>query len=183
MKSLKTILLLTITLEVTACAQIKQVAQGPAVNAIDNTTALPTGTYFIVNAGGGALNPLNPGVGENVFLRPFTKSGVQKWQITQHKTTKGALSYTISLKGSDNLYFQPYAVKDHTPVISPRSNGTSFKITAAGSPKLWYIKSMLYNGDALRSFVYSPNLPTEIRFEAAENTDKFLWKLVPAEAN
>ena len=183
MKTFKTLLLLTTTLAVSACAQLKQVTQGPVINAIDNTVALPTGTYFITNAGGGALTPLNPGVGENVFLRPFTKSGVQKWHVTQHKTTKGVLTYTISLEGSDNLFFQPYAVKDHTPVISPRGSGTSFKIIAAGSPKVWYIKSMLYNGDALRSFVYSPNLPTEIRFEAAENTDKFMWKFVATEEN
>jgi hypothetical protein len=84
-------LLLTTILSISACAQLKQVAQGPAINAIDNTSALPTGTYFIINAGGGALTPLNPGVGENVFLRPFTQSGVQKWQVTQHKTSKGVI--------------------------------------------------------------------------------------------
>jgi hypothetical protein len=96
------------------------------------------------------------------------------------QNNKKVISYTISLEGSDNLFLQPYAVKDHTPVVGPRSSGTAFKITAAGNPKLWYIKSSLYNGDAMRSFIYSPNLPTEIRFEAPENTDKFSWKLVPA---
>lgn len=183
MKNLKFLLLASGILAISACKQLKQVAQGPAINAIDNIAALPTGTYFIINSGGGALTPLTSGVGENVFLRPFSRSGVQKWQITQHKSSKGAITYTISLAGSDNLFFQPYAVKDHTPIIGPRGgNGTSYKIVAGESPKSWYIKSVLFNGDALRTFVFSPNLPTEFRFEAPESTDKFLWKLVPAES-
>jgi len=182
---MKTIQLFTLALSIlalSACAQLQQSVQGgnATANAIDHTTALPTGVYFIVNAEGKALTPLNPSIAENVFLRPFTKSGVQKWQVTQRKTTKGT-TYTISLDGSDNLYLQPYAVKDHTPVIGGRNNaGISYKITAAPSPKCWYIKSTFYNGDALRSFVFSPGTPTEIRFEAAENTDKFLWKFIPA---
>jgi hypothetical protein len=95
MKILKSVLLFSIALCFSACAQMKQIAQNSSpVNAIDNISAAPTGVYFIVNSGGSALTPLNPGVGENVFLRPFTKSGVQKWQVTQHKTTK-RLSLTL----------------------------------------------------------------------------------------
>lgn len=182
MKTIQIFILLLSTLTLSSCAQLQQAGMvgNTTANAIDNTVALPTGAYFIVNAEGKALTPLNPSIAENVFLRPFTKSGTQKWQVTQRKTAKGT-TYTISLDGSDNLYLQPYAVKDHTPVIGGRSNaGISYKITAAQRPKCWYIKSSFYNGDALRSFVFSPNTPTEIRFEAAENTDKFLWKFIPA---
>lgn len=184
MKNFEFILLVSGISVLSACKQLQQVTQGPAINAIDNTGAVPTGTYFIINAAGGALTPLSSGIGENVFLRPFSRSGIQKWQITLHKTAKGAVSYAIGLAGSDNLFLQPYPVKDHTPIIGPRGgNGTSYKIVAAESPKSWYIKSVLFNGDALRTFVFSPNLPTEFRFEAPESTDKFLWKLVPAESN
>lgn len=179
---MKTLKLLTFMLSVftlSASAQLLHVGQSNnTANAIDNTKALPTGIYFIVNAEGKALTPWGPSVGQNVFLQPFTKSGVQKWQVTQHKTTKG-ITYILVVDGTDNLYLQPYPAKDHTPIVSPRSTGSIFKITAAGQPKLWYIKSVFYNGDALRSFVFSPNLPTEVRFEAPENTDRFLWKLVP----
>jgi hypothetical protein len=182
MKTVPSIISALLMLILPACAQLKHLEQGSSsANAVDNTSPLPTGTYFIVNAAN-ALTPVGPTAGQNVFLQPFTNSGTQKWDITQHKTTKG-ITYTIRLAGSDNLYFQPYAVKDHTPIIGSNSSGTTFRITAAPGPKSWYIKSGFYNGDALRSFVFSPNLPTEIRFEAAENTDKFLWKLVPADGN
>lgn len=183
MKILQIFTLLLATLALPSCAQLQQASQGSnaAANAVDNTAALPTGVYFIVNAEGKALTPLNPSVAENVFLRPFTKSGMQKWAVTQRKSNKGLITYTISLDGADNLYLQSYPVKDHTPVIGSKSNsGISYKITAAPSPKCWYIKSTFYNGDALRSFVFSPNTPTEMRFEAAENNGKFLWKFIPA---
>lgn len=182
MKAIQIFTLALTLFTLSACAQLRQLSQpgNSTANAIDHTDALPTGVYFIVNAEGKALTPLNPSIAENVFLQPFTKSGVQKWLITARKTAKG-ITYTISLDGADNLYLQPYAVKDHTPVIGARSNaGISYKITAAQNPKCWHIKSIFYNGDALRSFVFSPNTPTEIRFEAAENTDSFLWKFIPA---
>jgi len=183
---MKTIHFFTLVLSIlalSACAQLQQATQSGSTttNAINNTNALPTGVYFIVNAEGKALTPLNPSIAQNVFLRPFTKSGIQKWAVTQRKSNKGAITYTISLDGSDNLYLQPYPVKDHTPIIGARNNaGVSYKITAASSPKCWYIKSTFYNGDALRSFVFSPNTATEMRFEAAEHVDKFLWKFIPA---
>ncbi|MDR6783376.1 hypothetical protein ABIE26_000136 [Pedobacter africanus] len=183
MKTIQIFAFVLTMITLSACAQLQQAGLGSnaTANAVDNTSTLPTGVYFIVNAEGKALTPLNPSIAENVFLRPFTKSGVQKWLVTQRKTTKG-ITYNISLDGADNLYLQPYAVKDHTPVIGGRNNaGISYKITAAQSSKCWYIKSTFYNGDALRSFVFSPNTPTEIRFEAAENTGKFLWKFIPAD--
>lgn len=182
MKTLRPVLSILLILSLSACAQLHVPPLNPTANAIDNTAPVPAGTYFIVNDSGMALTPNNSTVGENVFLQRFTKSGAQKWELTIHKTSKGD-TYTIRLAGTDNLYFQPYYVKNHTPIIAAAGNTNSFKIVAAEGPKTWYIKSILYNGDALRSFVFSPNLPTETRFEAPENTGKFLWKLIPAGSN
>ena len=178
MKTLKTSIALLLTLILGACSQMKTIGQSMQMPAgIDNTAALPTGTYFIVN-GGNALTPWQPTVAQNVFLQRYTGSGTQKWEVTQQRSKKG-ISYTFRLAGTDNMYFQPNAVKDHTPMIGPAGQGTSFRVTAAPGEKQWFIKSTFYNGDALRSFIYSPNLPSEIRFAAPEATDKFLWKFIP----
>jgi hypothetical protein len=180
MKNLLPAIAICLTLGLSACSTLKKGPVSAPIVAVDNTTALPSGTYFILNDDGSALTPWNTGVGENVFLQRFTKSGTQKWDITSHQTKKG-VTYTIKLAGTDNLYFQPYYTKNHTPIVNSPGNGSAFKITAAQGAKVWFIKSLLYNGDALRSFVFSPNLPTETRFEASENTGKFLWKFVRAE--
>lgn len=178
MKTLKFAIVALLTLSISACSQMKTIGQSMQMpTGIDNTIPLPTGTYFVVN-GSKALTPWQPTVAQNVFLQPYSGSGTQKWEVTQYKTKKG-ISYTMRLAGTDNMYLQPNAVKDHTPMIGPAGQGTSFRITAAPGAKQWYIKSTFYNGDALRSFVYSPNLPTEIRFEEPQETEKFLWKLIP----
>lgn len=178
MKTLKLSIAVLLTLAISACSQIKTIGQSMQMPAaIDNTIPPPSGTYFIVN-NSKALTPWQPTVAQNVFLQPYSGSGTQKWEVKQYKTQKG-ISYTMRLAGTDNMYFQPNAVKDHTPMIGPAGPGTSFRIVAAPGAKQWYIKSTFYNGDALRSFVFSPNLPTEIRFEAPEPTDKFTWKLIP----
>ncbi|RFZ90396.1 hypothetical protein D0C36_21630 [Mucilaginibacter conchicola] len=180
MKTLRITLWMALTLAISACSQMRSIGQSTSstANALDNTAPLPTGTYFIVN-GSSALTPWQPTVGQNVFLQSFNGSGTQKWDVTQNKTKKG-ISYTIKVAGSDNLYFQPFPVKDHTPMVGSPGNNSSYRIVAGPGPKQWYIKSLFYNGDAMHSFVFSPNLPTEIRFDAAQATDKFSWKFIPA---
>ncbi|MGY4539407.1 hypothetical protein ACVW0P_003841 [Mucilaginibacter sp. UYNi724] len=178
MKTLKLSIAALLTFAISACSQMKTIGQSMQMPAgIDNTAPLPTGTYFIVN-GSKALTPLQPTIAQNVFLRPYSGSGMQKWEVKQFRTKKG-FSYTMRLAGTDNMFFQPNAVKDHTPMIGPAGAGTSFRILAGPGAKEWFIKSTFYNGDALRSFVYSADSATEIRFEAAEPTDKFTWKFIP----
>lgn len=148
--------------------------------AADNTTALPTGTYFIVNSKTNeALTPNGPTAGQNVFLMPFKKSGLQKWNVKQIKTKNG-ISYTIGLDGSDGLFLCPFPAGDHTPIITtPFGKEGSYTIKSASDNKGWYIKSLHLNGDAMQSFVYSKETPTEIRFNPAEAADKFYWMFIP----
>ena len=164
-----------------ACAPMKQLAQSlpgaPAEAGVANNMPLSSGTYFIVNANSNqALTPLNQSVGENVFLRDFNHGGLQRWQVIRVPNTT---TYSIKLAGTDAMFFQPNYVKDHTPMVSPGKNGTSFKIQAAqGTPDSWLIKSLKFNGDALHSFVFSPNLPTELRFDPTDGSRKFMWRFI-----
>lgn len=180
MKTIK-ITLLSAGLLLAACAPMKQFAQNlPGAQAeagMANNIPLSSGTYFIVNANNNqALTPLNPSVGENVFLRDFNHGGLQQWQVTRVPNTT---SYTIKLSGTDAMFFQPNYVKDHTPMVSPGKNGASFRIQAAeGGPDYWLIKSVKFNGDALHSFVFSPNLPTELRFDPYDGDKKFIWRFI-----
>lgn len=150
------------------------------INGIQNVSPLPSGTYYIVNGQHLALTPLEAGPGQNVFLRAFNRSGMQKWTVTRSGST-GTPSYTLRFEGeTDGLWLQGFPVKDHTPIIGPASRPFSFKITAVpGTTDSWYIKSDHYGGDAMHSFVFSTELPTEIRFDPVENSPKFTWKFVP----
>lgn len=178
MKTIK-LLAMCATFLLMACKPIKQLSSGHLQerpeDVVSNAAPLATGDYFIVNDDNLALTPLNPTVGENVFLRNFNHGGMQQWHITR---TPNATTYTIKLVGSDAMFFQPYYVPDHTPMIGP-GKSISFRIVpAAGSTQRWLIKSLKYNGDALHSYVFSPNLPTEMRFNPSDGGRKFMWHFV-----
>lgn len=175
MKAIK-IVVLGVSLLMAACAPMKQMAQGRTDNAVSNTVPLPTGNYFIVNANGQALQPWQPSVTQNVFLQPFNHGGMQQWHVTRTPNTS---NYTIKLVGTDAMYLQPNYVKDHTPMIATDRAGATFKITAAtGSQQTWLIKCAKYNGDAMHSFVFSPELPTELRFDPSDGSQRYQWRFI-----
>ena len=179
MKTLKFLTLAGLSILMVACAPKRQLAQSRPENVeetMSNSAPLESGSYYIVNAGGLALTPWNAGAGENVFLQPFNHGGMQQWRVTKTPNTN---TYSIKLAGSDAMFFQPNYVKDHTPMVSPGKTGASFRIQAAtGSPDLWLIKSLKYNGDAMHSFVFSPNLPTEMRFDPSDGSRRFMWRFI-----
>ncbi len=142
---------------------------------IKNDKPVSKGIYFIVNENGQAIEPLGPTPGNNVFLRKFNKSGMQKWEVISQKDG----SYFIKLYESE-LYLEPHPAGERTAWLDSSKSG--YKIEAVkDSDDQWYIKSKARKGDAIRSYVFSPDLATEIRFEPAENDKKFKWKLISAE--
>jgi hypothetical protein len=173
---MKNLIIIGLSAAIMACTSLKPAKKATTANVqenVSNVVPLPTGKYFIVNAAGLALTPLNPSVAQNVVLQPFNHGGLQQWQII--KQPGSANSYTIKLVGADALAFQSYFVKDHTPMINS-GRGTIFKIQAVpGRTDQWYIKNMQYNGDAMHSFIFSPELPVEIRFDPATPEAKFMW--------
>ena len=171
------IAIVTILLFACSCKTFTQITQGIKLNAVTNETPLPSGTYYIVN-NNLALTPPDAMPGQNVFLKPFNRGGLQQWIVTRSGTGKN-ISYTLRLAGeTDGLWFQPYAVKEHTPVVGSRSGNISLKIVPVpNDPAHWYIKSVRYNGDAMHSYLFSRELPMEIRFDPAEeNSSKYLWQ-------
>lgn len=156
---------------------------GKSYTGVTNEKPLETGTYYIVN-NGLAMTPTDAMPGQNVFLNNFIKSGLQKWKVTK-KVSGKSINYTIRLAGDvDGLWFQTYAVKDHTPVIGSSAGSIiTFKITpVAGKNTKWLIKCNRYNGDALHSYVFSKELSTEMRFDPYEDGNtKFMWEFVNAE--
>lgn len=161
-----------------SCKSIKQaVTHTVSINAVANQTPLATGVYYIISGTGQALTPLDATPGNNVFLRPFNRSGLQQWLITKKGTGK-TISYTIRLAGEvDGLWFQTYPVKDHTPIVGSASGNVSYRIVPVqGKTDSWYIKSNRYNGDALHTYVFSPQLPTELRYDPEEQSPKFMWQ-------
>ncbi len=179
MKQLTPLLLMAVACLIAgnAFAQTKKV---PAVTTSE--PQLAAGTYFIIN-GNVAITPEAPSLGQNVFLKPFRRSGLQKWVVAKGGTAKN-ISYTIKLSGeAEDLWFQPFpGSSDRTPIISYKDGNVSYKITPVpGKAGLWYIKSIKSNGDALRSYLSDAALPLEMRFEPPEEGNaKFHWKFEPA---
>lgn len=132
---------------------------------VKNDAALKKGIYYIVN-NGLALEPIHETVSSNVFLKKFTKSGMQKWEVIPQKDG----SYLIKFYDSEN-YLIPYPpARDHTPIIGDKSY---FTIQAVkDSDKHWNIKSKSLRGDAMRAY---HDYFDEIRFEPLENDKKFKW--------
>lgn len=149
---------------------------GIGLNAqIKNDAAIKKGIYFIVNGNGQAIEPLGPTAGNNVFLRKFNKSGMQKWEILPQKDG----NYFIRLYESE-LYLEPHPAGERTAWLDSSKSG--YKIVAdSGSDTHWYIKSKTRKGDAMRSYVFSSELATEIRFEPLEDDKKFKWEFISAE--
>lgn len=142
---------------------------------VKNDATLKRGIYYIINGNGQAIEPLSPTSGNNVFLRKFNKSGMQKWEVIPQKDG----SYLIKLYESE-LYLEPHPAGERTAWLDSAKAG--YKIEAIkGSDDQWYIKSKARKGDAMRSYIFSPELATEIRFEPTEDDKKFKWKLISAE--
>ena len=175
----KASLLLAFFFALFSCQTLQQ-GQEMSYSAVSNDVPLASGTYYIVN-NGLALEPNNAMPGQNVFLKPFNKSGMQKWIVTK-KVSGKTVNYTIRLAGeTDGLWFQGYPVKDHTPIIGTAAGANvSYKIVPVPDSKTaWLIKSNRYNGDVMQSFVFSSELSTEIRFNPAEpENSKFRWEFV-----
>ncbi|MFX1704905.1 hypothetical protein PV783_13170 [Chitinophaga sp. CC14] len=141
-------------------------------------SVLGSGSYYIIHANSGrALTPNSPSEGQNVFLRPFSHSGTQKWVLE----VKGK-NTSIHLCGYDALIFQPHpSVSDRPPVVSPDFMGggsAQFHIEPAGRPGLWRIRSAKLNNDALQGTQTSE----EPGFGSiTANSSQQLWKLIPAD--
>lgn len=142
---------------------------------VKNDPTLKKGIYFIVNGNGQAIEPLGPTPANNVFLRKFNRSGMQKWEILPQKDG----SYLIKLYESE-LYLEPHPAGERTAWLDSSKSG--YKIESVkGSDDQWYIKSKTRKGDAMRSYVFAPELATEIRFEPVEDDKKFKWEFISAE--
>jgi len=139
---------------------------------IKNDAPLKKGIYYIVNANGLALEPNHESARSNVFLRKFTKSGMQKWEVIPQKNG----SYLFKFYASE-AYFEPYPPnRDHTPYIDEKSYFTLHKIS--DSKTQWTIKSKTLRGDAMRSY---HDYFDEIRFDPLEDDKKFKWEFISAE--
>lgn len=152
-----------------------------AVTAVFADGTLPeTGTYFIVNAGNGdALQPLGPTPGNNVFVYPFNKGGLQKWIFTRYidpVSKKPTNRYTIKIAGEGtSLFFAPHDMVERTSILD--SSKSDFAIQPG--PNGFLIKSIKRNGDALYA-MSSPNQMTETRFGPDDGSAKFRWAIDPA---
>jgi len=139
---------------------------------VKNTTTLKKGIYHIVNADGLALEPNNPSVRSNVFLKKFNRSGMQKWEVIPQKDG----SYLFKFYESEH-YLQPYPPnRDHTPYIDEKSSFTL--VAAKGAETYWNIKSKTLRGDAMKAYHDYFN---EIRFEPLEDNKNFKWEFILAE--
>lgn len=145
--------------------------------------SLEPGDYFITNVDSGrALTPVGNGPNSNARLRPFTKSGMQKWtvkkNITRAKDGKVTLSYTIQ-HASSGLYLRPYHVPDNgNAIISGSGPYGNFTLERDGGG--FIIKNIGMGGDAM----YSKNLGFEddepwFGPDAAMGT--YRWQFVPME--
>lgn len=139
---------------------------------VKNNVPLKKGIYYIINENGLALEPLHESARSNVFLKKFTKSGMQKWEVIPQKDG----SYCFKFYESES-YLQPYPPsRNHTPYIDEKS---SFTLVAdKDSTTNWIIKSKTLRGDAMRSY---HDYFDEIRFEPLENDKKFKWEFILAE--
>ncbi|WP_300597695.1 hypothetical protein [Niabella sp.] len=181
MKQFISPLLIAVACMITSNA-FAQTKKAPAA-AVTNDPQLASGTYFLVN-GNVALTPEAASLGQNVFLKPFRRSGLQKWVVTKSGTPKNII-YTIKLAGdAEDLWFQPFpGISDRTPIVSYKEgNVSSYKIIPVpGKAELWYIKSIKNNGDALRAYMSDATAPLEMRFDPVEEgSAKFYWKFEPA---
>ena len=147
------------------------------IKAVENIQPLAKGIYFIVNERGLALTPYQPSPGSNVFARSLNRSGIQKWEVSP----RSGGSYTIKLVES-NMFFQPHDVAERTAVLDITLNGALFNIQAdKSSSTSWNIKSRKFRNDAMCSYVFSPELPTEVRFLPLEASKEFKWKFIAVE--
>lgn len=145
------------------------------------TAPLPdSGTYFIVSAlNEEALEPGEAGVGQNVGLREFSRSGMQKWLLTRKidaSTKKPTNRYNIRLAGeSQDLNFQPHPVAGMQAIISTDKSVFVLEPGDAG----FLVKSVARNGDALYALV-SPPSSDEAHFGPSDGSAKFRWKFIAA---
>lgn len=141
---------------------------------------LADGVYFIVNAHNNqAITPFGATPGQNVFLNPFNKSGMQKWvvkQLIDKQTGKPNGRYTIRFSGeTDGLYLAPFPAADHTSMLGEYNE---YRIIAEDDT--YMIKSMARNGDALFVFQESPGM-LDVRIGTDEGSEKYRWTFEKAE--
>ncbi|RAV27471.1 RICIN domain-containing protein [Sinomicrobium soli] len=141
------------------------------------------GDYFITNiATGRALAPVDAGVNSNTRLKPFHKSGMQKWAVKKYaakgKNGKEVISYTIRHIAS-GFYLRPYHVPDNgNAIISGNDSYSNFTILQDGEN--FIIKNIQMGGDAM----YSKNTgfsDDEPWFGPDEDEDGYRWQFIPAE--
>ncbi len=135
------------------------------------------GEYYIVNAStGDALTPVDVGVNSNTRLKPFKKSGLQKWTIKKRivkGTTASQVFFTIQNTAS-GFYLRPYHIPDNgNAIISTKDDMCEYKIEANGNNHI--IKNVKMGGDAL--YVKDGGaLTDEPWFAADEGNEKFRWE-------
>ncbi len=139
-----------------------------------------SGTYFIINTVANlALEPLAASSGQNVFAKPYTKGGMQKWtlnRIIDIKTKKPTNRYNIRVAGEiTDLNFNPFPAEDHTSMVGPDK---SVYVLQPLSGAL-VIKSVARNGDALFTQDVAES-PTEVKFGPSDGSAKFQWIFEPA---
>lgn len=152
-----------------------------SIASAQGTTLPDSGTYFITNVGSDeAIQPLGATPGQNVFMYPSSKSGMQKWVLIRKIdpiTKKPTNRYTIKTAGETTLYLQPHpSVSDHTSILLPETSTYSFKPTASGI----LIESVALNGDAMYAFANPPS-NNEVRFGPSDGSTKFYWVFTPAD--
>ncbi|HEY9677513.1 MAG TPA: hypothetical protein V6C76_05865 [Drouetiella sp.] len=140
-----------------------------------------TGTYFIINAlNDQALEPLGGTPGQNVFLREFSKSGMQKWNIVRKidpKTKQPTNRYTIKLAGdSTQLFLAPFPMPNHTSILD--SSAHTYILQPLGDNLV--VRCVERNGDSLCA-VTVPELATEVQIQPKDDSTKFQWKFVKTE--
>lgn len=138
---------------------------------VPNTEPLKKGIYYIVSSDGEAIEPLSESPGNNVFLKKFQKSGLQKWEVIPQKNG----SYFIKLMESE-LYLEPHPVGDRTAWLDSSKGG--YTISAAkNTTDKWIVKSKSRKGDAMKPLRIQHGM-TEVRFAPLDDSKNFQWEFI-----
>lgn len=145
---------------------------------VSNNTPLANGVYYIIQgASGEAITPKGiTQVTNEIYLKPFNKSGMQKWLVKK----QGNGRYLFLPAGNQDLYFTTFKDSPHWTAITDNRVGDTYAIkAAAGTANYFTIHSQYYAGDALRDFLVGGG--KEIKFVPLESNTKFYWQFIPAE--
>ncbi len=179
---MKQILILAAVFLTTACTTITPVTTGQGntkgQQGVSNTSPIPNGVYYIVQVSSGeAVTPQGiTQVTNEIYLKPFNKSGLQKWMVKR----QGNGRYLFLPAANTDLYFTTFPDKPGWTAITDNRIGDSYTLKAVvGSQYYFSIHSKRYAGDALRDFLIGGY--KEIKFVPLENNTRFYWKFIPAE--